>query len=167
MKTIYCDMDGVLCNFNARFEQLFKEPASVIAQRRKKGVYSQHWNTFIDSRQFATLDKMNDADDLINYLKSVDIVKAARVSILSSSGGFDRHNTVQIQKRIWLESAGIDWPCVIVPGRRFKAGYADKYSLLIDDTLDIIESFRAQGGTAIHHKDAKSTIEQVNLWLNN
>lgn len=165
MKVIYCDMDGVLSNFNARYETMFKQKPTEVARNRKEGEYSKLWNTFIDSRQFATLDKMDDADVLINYLKSVEAVGRARVAILSSTGGFDRHNTVMIQKRIWLENQVINWPFVFVPGRRFKAGYADKYSFMIDDTLDVIESFEAKGGAAVHHKDAKTTIEALNKWL--
>lgn len=166
MRTIYCDMDGVLTNFNGRYEMLFGQPPSVVARNRKEGEYSKYWNTFIESKQFATLDPLDDAGELINFLKSVEVVKAARVSILSSSGGFDKHNSVTSQKGTWLDNHSISWPRVIVPGRRFKAGYADKYSLLIDDTLDVIEAFRARGGSAIHHKDAKTTIEQVKVWLN-
>ena len=134
MRTIYCDMDGVLSNFNARYETMFKKKPSEVARNGKEGEYSKSWNTFIDSRQFST-------------------------------GGFDRHNNVMIQKRIWLENRGINWPFVFVPGRRFKAGYADKYSLMIDDTFDVIESFQKNGGAAIHHKDAKTTIEQIKQWM--
>ena len=165
MRTIYCDMDGVLSNFNARYETMFKKKPSEVARNGKEGEYSKSWNTFIDSRQFSTLEKMEDADELINFLKSIATIGKARVAILSSTGGFDRHNNVMIQKRIWLENRGINWPFVFVPGRRFKAGYADKYSLMIDDTFDVIESFQKNGGTAIHHKDAKTTIEQIKQWM--
>lgn len=165
MKTIYCDMDGVLSNFNARYEIMFKKKPSEVARNGKEGEYSRAWNTFIDSRQFSTLDKMEDADVLINFLKSVATVGKARVAILSSTGGFDRHNNVMIQKRIWLENRGINWPYVFVPGRRFKAGYADKYSFMIDDTFDVIESFTARGGSGILHTNAAETIEAVKGWL--
>ena len=158
-------MDGVIADFNSRYRQMFGI-LPLEARDKKEGLFSKQWNTFVASRQFTTLDKMPDADELINFLKSVNEMKNYRVAILSSTGGFDRHNTIQIQKRIWLESkAAADWPMVFVPGRRFKKGYADKYSLLIDDTYDVIESFDKAGGKAVWHKDAASTIEQVKQWM--
>ena len=165
MRTIYCDLDGVLCDFNSRFERMFKKAPSQVARDKKEGEFSTYWNTFVESLQFATLDKMPDADELINFLKSIATKKNYRVAILTSTGGFDRHNNVMIQKRIWVENQATNWPIVFVPGRRFKAGYADKYSLLIDDTYDVIESFEKGGGTAIWHKDAATTIERVRQWM--
>ena len=152
MKTIFVDMDGVLTNFDKRYQDLFgilpKE-----ARHLERGTFGRHWNTFIESNQFATLEKFPGADELVEALNKQT---KARVAILSSSGGFDNQNKVMSQKINWLRDQKIDWPVCIVPGRRFKSGYADSYSLLIDDTLDNVTSFREAGGQAVQYKsDAK------------
>lgn len=166
MKTIYVDMDGVLCDFHSRWTRMFGNTPKE-AREQKESRFSTQWNTFIDSRQFSLLDRMPNADKLIDYLKSVALLKNYRVAILSSSGGFDRHNSVILSKRIWLERNMIDWPYVFVPGRRFKAGYAEKRSLLIDDTPDVIEGFNAAGGKGVLHVDADvdKTIATINEWM--
>ena len=45
-----------------------------------------------------------------------------------------------------------------MPGRRFKKDYANSNSIIIDDTWDVIENFRQNGGLAILHKNAKETV---------
>jgi hypothetical protein len=157
-------MDGVLSNFNSRWERMFgKTPRQ--AREQKETKFSTYWNTFIESRQFSTLDMMDDAQVLIDYLNTLAERKNFRVAILSSTGGFDRHNHVMISKRIWLENHKINWPMVFVPGRRFKAGYADKYSLMIDDTEDVITSFKDRGGDAVLHTNAADTVEYIRWWI--
>lgn len=152
MKTIFVDMDGVLTDFDKRYKEVFgimpKE-----ARDQKEGAFRSYWSSFIEGGNFATLDKFPGADELIEALNKQT---KARVAILTSSGGFDFHNKVLADKVKWLCNAGITWPVCVVPGRRFKAGYASSSSLLIDDTYDIIEAFRNAGGQAVHYRpDAK------------
>lgn len=148
MRTIFVDMDGVLSNFDKAYLDLFGEKASVVARNKKQGQYSTYWNKFVDTKQFEKLEYFPNALELINFLNVKAEEYKFQLAVLTSSGGFDRHNDVLIQKRNWLLSHNIQWPLCCVPGRRFKAGYATKYSFLIDDTLDVVDAFIAKGGFA-------------------
>lgn len=165
MKTLFVDMDGVLTDFNARYEQEFGKLPHEVRDNKERGEYGRLWNRFIDEQNFKSLPYFQGAEELIEFINKL---QGVRVCILTSSGGFDRHRDVQDQKLFWLRSRGIKWPAIVVPGRRFKARFADgTNTALIDDTFDVIESFNSAGGVGIHHvRDAKwSTYYQVEQWL--
>lgn len=158
MKIIYIDMDGVIADFNRRYIELFNhEPGE---KRDEK--FGERWRTLIDDEHFASFDWMSEAQSLLYYLKSLDIQKA----ILSSTGGFNDHNSISKQKQKWLTDRSINYPAIFVPGKQYKPGYANKNSLLIDDTLSIITAFQKAGGAAVHHTNANETIQFVESWLN-
>lgn len=157
MKIIYIDMDGVIADFNRRYVELFNhEPGE---KRDEK--FGERWRTLVDDEHFSSLDWMPDAQVLLDYLKSLDVQKA----ILSSTGGFNDHNSISKQKQKWLTNRFIVYPAIFVPGKQYKPGYANKDSLLIDDTLSIINAFRQAGGIAVHHTNAANTIDFVESWL--
>ena len=158
MKIIYVDMDGVLSDFERRYVELFNHPPG----EKRDNKFGERWRTLVDDQHFASFDWMPDASILLYYLETLGVHKA----ILSSTGGFDDHNSISLQKLKWLTDRSIDFPAIFVPGKQYKPGYADKDSLLIDDTLSIINAFRAAGGTAVHHTNAEDTIQFVKSWLN-
>jgi hypothetical protein len=57
------------------------------------------------------------------------------------------------------------WKVNVVAGRKLKAEFATPDSILIDDTLDVIEAFNKAGGIGIHHKDVGNTIMLLNILL--
>lgn len=157
MKIIYIDMDGVIADFNRRYVELFNhEPGE---KRDEK--FGERWRTLVDDEHFSSFDWMPGAQVLLYYLKSLDVQKA----ILSSTGGFNDHNSISKQKQKWLTDRFIEYPSIFVPGKQYKPGYANKDSLLIDDTLSIITAFRNAGGIAVHHTNAADTIDFVEGWL--
>lgn len=164
MKTIFVDMDGVLCDFNRKYAEHFEVTPAEMRRSRDHKEVSASWKAFVDRRLFTELDYMPGAERLIEFLNGL---KGVRVSILSSSGGFERYRDVQSQKIEWLESHGIKWPPVIVPGRRYKAGFANAWSAIIDDTPDVIDSFKSNGGLAILYTPVQLdyTIKTLDEWL--
>jgi FMN phosphatase YigB (HAD superfamily) len=151
MKKIFVDMDGVLCDFNKRYTEKFgRTPAEIKADRVNK-LYSKHWHQFVDDAEFTGLEKMGHANELLSILRSID--NRFEICILSSAGGFDRQREVQEQKLAWLEMHDIYWPAVIVPGRKYKTGFAGVDALMIDDTYDVVESFIKAGGNGVWYKD--------------
>jgi signal transduction histidine kinase len=53
----------------------------------------------------------------------------------------------------------------LVPGKRHKYKWAKPDTLIIDDTLSVIEDWRKAGGIAIWHKDVPTTLAELQTYL--
>lgn len=164
MRTIFCDMDGVLSDFVAGYKHIVGRTPDEVRRSGEKGLYKMYWDTFLDADGFTRLPIMPDAFLLIDYLHKLDR-KKFNLCILSSAGGFHRQKEVAEQKNKWLSSHHIDWPVVIVPGRRYKAGFARDDDIIIDDTLDVITDFQYAGGMGIHHINMHVTLELLKDYI--
>jgi hypothetical protein len=157
---IYLDMDGVVANFEKRYIELFNESPGSSRDRKE---FSNNWTKFIEGKNFETLDWWPGGPELITYLGKNKL----DVEILSSSGGNKYHDLVVEQKKKWIETFNLPetWKVNIVAGRKKKAEFATPDSILIDDTLDVIEAFNKAGGIGIHHKDVGNTIMLLDILL--
>lgn len=160
---IYVDMDGVLANFEKRYIELFREsPDSNCSRDRKE--FSKNWDVFVGGKHFETLDLWPGGSELITYLSKN--VPLEDVEILTSSGGNKYHDLVEIQKNNWIKTFNLpEWKVNVVAGRKRKAEFATPDSILIDDTLDVIQAFRHAGGIGIHHKDINNTLMLLDIHL--
>jgi hypothetical protein len=156
---IYVDMDGVLCNFEKRYFEKFGVSTSEV-RRSMKHLYSSNWEAFVKDREFESLDWFTDAKELVKFLNSLSIKK----EILSSTAGDTFYDFIAGQKSKWLDDHGIDWQRNFVPGRKYKKNYARKDVLLIDDTMDVVDSFSNANGFSILHRDVKETINLINIY---
>ena len=119
-------------------------------------------NVMVDNKHFETLDKMPGFETLISYLNSLPVEKC----ILSSTRTPEDNFKVAMQKMQWLANvANINWPKIFVPGKSLKQQYANPNSILIDDTLSVIEQWNAAGGIGILHTDAESTIAEMKKYI--
>jgi FMN phosphatase YigB (HAD superfamily) len=161
IKLIYLDMDGVLCDFEKRFVELY---GLTSLGKRDKKQWSNDWKDFIvNKKAFETLDWFPGGKELLAFIRKHPEI---HVEILSSSGGEKFHGEVTAQKIKWLRSHGINYKANIVSGRKKKAEYATPEKVIIDDTPDVISSFSKAGGQAILHKDVKETIKRLETLLN-
>lgn len=149
MFTIYCDMDGVLADF-------------------EEGV-KKYTNNFIDNWQdlpnrfFLEIEKTPDADRLMIYLKN----NFKNIFILSA--GPKKHrgpisDYAVVDKKQWMKTKfGFDPNKVIVGTKELKYVYAagNKYNVLIDDTLKNIDSWNSNGGTGIFYVSAEACIRRL------
>jgi len=159
MKTLFLDMDGVLCDFDARWLSLFGRTAK---QSRDNKEFSNDWDKFVFSRQFEKLDWHETGQELLSFVQSIPGIN---VEMLTSSGGKKHHNSVAEQKRIWLQDHGINYLANVVPGRAIKTQYANINTILIDDTPDVIDAFNDAGGIGILHHDIEETKFRLILSL--
>jgi len=155
---IYLDMDGVICDFMKRYEELYHH---VPRRNETKKEWHNNFDNFIKTKQFETLDLMPDAKTLLDYLRN----QSVPVEILSSTAFEKVHDDISQQKSIWLENHGIDFPRNFVPGKALKYKFATPTSLIIDDTLSVIEDWKEAGGPAIHHKNARETMVMLKFYL--
>ena len=151
-------MDGVLCNFEKRYTELYKESPN--SSRDKKN-WSENWTDFVLTKQFETLDIFPGAIELLRYVRKTELP----IEILTSSGGAKYHDLVAQQKDIWLKKQGLAYKRNVVSGRGLKASYATPDTILIDDTEDVIDAFNKAGGIGILHKDIGETLQTLDSVL--
>lgn len=155
---IYLDMDGVLTDFERRYTEKFGHFPKDSELRRKH--FWENWKQFVDDKEFVNLSKHPGAEKLLHHVQKLND-DGIEVEILSSSGGGYSHDMVIEQKKKWLNNNHIHYKANIVPGGGHKAAYAKKWHILVDDTENVVERYRAAGGTAILHKDVDKTIDKL------
>ena len=150
---IYVDLDGVLCDFHKRYKEVFGVNPETVKYKQ----FHRQFDKFIIDMNFATLDLMPDAKRLLAALDAIDVPK----EILSSTASESRHAAVSKQKRIWLKNHGINYKQNFVPGKSLKYKFATPNSIIIDDTVSVIDDWNKAGGIGILHKSAETTIDKL------
>jgi hypothetical protein len=151
-------MDGVLCNFEKRYTDLYGK----LSEHERRGKFYENFIHFVDDKNFETLEPLPDFLQLKQYLESLNIPK----QICSSTASQELYEKIKPQKEHWLLEHNVLWDQpIFVPGKKYKYLYATPESVIIDDTYSVIEDWRKAGGIAIHHKDAKSTIAELHSLL--
>jgi len=148
---IYCDMDGVLVDFNKRFGELSAwSPEKFI----EKNGLDEFWQT-IDERGvgfWVGMDWMEDGKMLWEYLKVNHDVE------LLSSPSRSEHS--RLGKRLWVRNNKLGAKLNLAYSHN-KQKYAAPNHVLIDDRKDIIKEWESQGGIGILHTSAEETIVQL------
>ena len=136
---IYCDMDGVLTDFEKRFEHFTgMHPQDY---EKKFGV-EQFWyliDTKIGVRFWVGMDWMPQGKQLW------DFIKPYQPDLLTSPS---RDNTSRLGKNLWVKNNLNPKPKVIFAYSKDKQRYANEKSILIDDKKSNIEEWEAAGGIA-------------------
>lgn len=140
---IYCDMDGVLTDFDSRFEHFTGlNPKDYV----KKHGETPFWDIITEVGEvfWTKMEWMRGGKQLWDFVKDYD------VSILSSPS---REESSRIGKKKWVEhnlGSNVD---LILAYSKEKQKYANKTSILIDDRSINIKQWKSAGGIGIPCRD--------------
>ena len=153
---IYCDMDGVLCDFKKHAEKVTGVSIAKWSTMSK----SDKWGPIKEDRYFwSTMPWMAGGKQLWNFISMY------KPHILSAyvEESFDP-NCIP-GKRAWLrKNVGMQNPQKVnLVKRREKKLFAKrgKPAILIDDYEKNIRDFTMSGGIGIHHTNTSKTIQQL------
>ena len=156
---IYCDMDGVLVDFDLGYKNLTgKETHHVDVQGK-----SEFWGTFKQSLQdkkmsekdyWVNLQWMPDGKELWNHIKQYS-------PILLSAPSRDPQS--RWGKRIWVKKHIPGTPLILAAAEA-KKNYAKKDAILIDDRISNINDWNAAGGIGILHTSTSTTIDKLSKY---
>ena len=141
---LYCDMDGVLTNFESRFEHFSGMHPQ---EYEKKYGIEQFWHlidTKIGVRFWVGMEWMPQGKKLWEFIKPY------QPDLLTSPS---RDNTSRLGKNLWARNNLNPKPKVIFAYSKDKQRYANENSILIDDKKSNINEWTANGGIAIRCKD--------------
>jgi len=149
---LYCDMDGVLCDFDERFKK-YSNGMPPREYERKYGK-EKFWD-LIDVQTglkfWVGMPWMPDGKELWDYIKPYN------PTLLSAPS---YNNNSRLGKRLWVRN-NIPGTKLILASRANKVNYSNENSILIDDMPRTIEEWESGGGIGILHTSAASTIEQL------
>ena len=148
---IFCDMDGVLTDFDKRFEYFGgMVPDEYLAKFSK----SQFWKLIDDKVGFefwAKMPWMPDGKQLWSYIEKYKPMLLSAPSQKPSS---------RYGKRVWVND-NLPGVKLILAKRENKQDYSKPNRILIDDRADNIEEWKSKGGIGILHTSAADTIEKL------
>lgn len=153
---VYVDVDGVLADFHQRATQL--TGMNVIPDRNDREETKVFWNKLKREhpRVFRDLPLMPDSGKLWKY------VRGYQPTILTAVPRLESFPTAPEDKKFWIKQHfGSGVPVIVVQSAKVKPEYAEPNAILIDDRDDTIEQWNARGGIGILHKNAKTTIQQL------
>jgi hypothetical protein len=146
---IYCDMDGVLVDF----EKGYKDLTGVDLKGKHVSNSQEFWDpiTKAGEKYWSELEWTADGKALWKYISKYnpEILSAPSKDISSKTG-----------KHIWVdrELGNVN---LILKSAYQKQQYAKENSILIDDRADNIQRWKDAGGIGIHHTSTENTIKEL------
>jgi 5'(3')-deoxyribonucleotidase len=158
---IYCDMDGVLTNFEKRFVDMLRSEGpkyyskELIRQVTRPKHFEalegeeEFWN-FIDNHVglefWSEMEWMPHGKELWNFIAPYNPI------ILTSPS---RQNTSRLGKRIWVRNHLNPPPPVEFRFGEAKSDFANEKTILIDDKPSNLKAFEGKGGISLEVKDGE------------
>ena len=154
---IFCDMDGVLVDFDKGYKDLTGKPTHHANIQDKQDFWALldkklKEKNLTEYDYWVNLPWMSDGKVLWNHIKGYNpyILTAPSLDPGSKQG-----------KRGWVEKELPEAKNVYFRKAQSKPDFSGKNRILIDDRADTIDSWRSKGGIGIHHTSASNTIKQL------
>lgn len=154
---IYCDMDGVLCDFNRRFEQFSWD------EEKKKSLSPKEYKTTNGTKKFwelidgigaqfwSEMPWMQDGKQLWTHISKYK-------PTLLSSPSYD--SSSRYGKSLWAKE-NMPGTKLILSERKNKQNYSKKNRILIDDMPETIKEWNSRGGIGILHTSTENTLNEL------
>lgn len=154
---LFCDMDGVLCDFDARFEHFTgmhpREYENKYGQRK----FYDLINKEVGMKFWSEMPWTPKGKELWNFIK--DYKPALLTSPTGKTGSEDRETSMK-GKSQWV-AKNLGSFRVIFAKARDKHIYSGKNRIHIDDRQDTIERWIERGGIGIYHPPNVENIEPI------
>jgi 5'(3')-deoxyribonucleotidase len=150
MYTIYCDIDGVLADFEKGYAELTNTKPSKSFNGKQ-----EFWKPISDAGAsfWANLDWMSDGQTLWNYIKKYKPYILSAPSMEQSS---------RIGKDDWVKThMPGEYRKLLLYPRAQKVLFANEDKILIDDMEQTIREWKNAGGIGILHTSAANTIKEL------
>ena len=150
MYTIFCDMDGVLVDFEKGYYELTGKHTSQFPKND-----NEFWKPLEEEGAlfWATLPWMPDGPELWRYIKRYKPYILTAPSMDPSS---------RVGKEAWCKMhINSQYKNLYFRPAKYKSDFAGENKILIDDRDDTIASWNAKGGIGIHHTSATNTIKEL------
>lgn len=149
---IYCDMDGVLCDFIKQWKKFYGEDA-----KAAKKLDKQKFDDMLNNAPFEFWSTM---EWMPGSKRMWDIISRYGVTILSSPAD----STASTEgKQAWIQK-NIPGTPVIFAKSYDKQKYAEPDAILIDDYERNISQWKNRGGIDVHYKTAEQVIRDLSDW---
>lgn len=145
---IFCDMDGVLVDFDKEFERNH----GVLPYKLPR---EELWQIVLDTKDYwLNLPKLKDADKLVNHLNK----HGFQILTGLPAYGYDK---AEKEKRLWLKKHYGKEDGVICCLSKDKQNFGKPKDILIDDREPNIQRWEEMGGIGILHTSAEETIRKL------
>lgn len=174
---LFCDMDGVMCDFNLQFHRMIG-----VAPEEYESTYGtlKFWDAIASKGEqfWSTMEKMNDFDRLKAGLIQISKENSLDLQVLTSTSGnwiiknHQKEEAKEIIRNIekgklnWLKNHWSGLKVNFSGSGRGKGRFATPNSCLIDDLQKNIDSFIQAGGKGIVHTSATKTLSELQLLIN-
>lgn len=147
--TIYCDMDGVLVDFDKGYKDL---TGMTTKEADAKGP-KFFWEPLskVGEKYWSDLEWMPDGKQLWNHIKKYN------PSLLSAPS---REKSSKTGKQKWVNSNLPGVELILRPASQ-KQKLSGDNKILIDDKKENIEQWKSKGGIGLLHTSTTNTIEQL------
>jgi len=151
---VYCDLDGVLCDFIKKATEILGESPNDIRNRRIPSELSSMWEKLkgFESGFYSSLPWMEGGQIL---WKAISGLSPAIIT------GCPRGEWAQPQKRKWVAKHLGEKVNVHTCFAPKKPNHCRDGDVLIDDSATLGPSWEARRGFYVHHTDVESTLERL------
>jgi hypothetical protein len=153
---IFCDMDGVLVDFEKGYEELTGLNTKHVDVQDSNDFWNKFKSSLAEKNMkeydyWVNLKWMPDGEQLWNYIKSYNPY------ILTAPS---RDPGSKLGKKEWVEQLD-NMKNIYFRAAQNKPDFSGKNRILIDDRADTIEKWNSKGGIGILHTSTENTIEQL------